>query len=123
MAQSLILSVGADGRFAGMVTAELVRRSASVRGMVHQRENAEKVRARGVAEVVMGDLRDPETLAVALERRVSVLHCSAFLPDEAEVGIGFVTAAKKAGVADGGANGNVRRALFGGAADDAGRRP
>ncbi|MEY2603508.1 MAG: hypothetical protein QOH31_1289 [Verrucomicrobiota bacterium] len=99
MAQSLILSVGADGRFAGMVVAELVRRGASVRGMVHKAENAGKVRARGVAEPVTGDLRDPKTLAAALKGVESAFYIApAFLPDEAEVGIGFVTAAKDAGV-------------------------
>ena len=99
MAQSLILSVGADGRFAGMVVAELVRRGASVRGMVHKAENAGKVRARGVAEAVTGDLRDPKTLAAALKGVESAFYIApAFLPDEAEVGIGFVTAAKDAGV-------------------------
>src|SRR6202047_693140 len=99
MAQSLILSVGADGRFAGMVVAELVRRGASVRGMVHKAENAGEVRARGVAEAVTGDLRDPKTLAAALKGVESAFYIApAFLPDEAEVGIGFVTAAKDAGV-------------------------
>jgi uncharacterized protein YbjT (DUF2867 family) len=67
MAQSLILSVGADGRFAGTVVAELVRRGASVRVMVHKAENAGKVRARGVAEAVTGELRYPKTLAAALQ--------------------------------------------------------
>jgi uncharacterized protein YbjT (DUF2867 family) len=99
MAQPLILSVGADGRFAGMVVAELVRRGASVRGMVHKPENVGKIRARGVAEAVTGDLRDPKTLAAALKGVESAFYIApAFLPDEAEVGIGFVTAAKEAGV-------------------------
>jgi len=67
MAQSLILSVGTDGRFAGMVAAELVRRGASVRGMVHKAENVGKVGARGVAEAVTADLRDRKTLSSALK--------------------------------------------------------
>ena len=99
MAQSLILSVGADGRFAGMVVAELVRCGASVRGMVHKPDNAGRVRASGVADAVTGDLRDQKTLAAALEGVESAFYIApAFMSDEAEVGIGFVTAAKEAGV-------------------------
>ena len=82
-----------------MVVAELVRRGASVRGMIHKPEKIGKVRARGVAEAVTGDLRDPETLAAALKGVESAFYIApAFLPDEAEVGIGFVTAAKEPGV-------------------------
>jgi uncharacterized protein YbjT (DUF2867 family) len=92
MAQSLILSVGADGRFAGMVVAELVRCGASVRGMVHKPDNAGKVRARGVADAVTGDLRDQKTLAAALERVESTFYIApAFMSEEAEVSIEFVT--------------------------------
>ena len=99
MEKDVILSVGADGRFAGMVIPELVKRGAWVRGLVHKRESAEKVQGLGAQEVVVGDLRDRSSLHTALEGVERIFYLApAFLKNEAEVGKGVVEASKRAGV-------------------------
>ena len=99
MEKTVILSIGADGRFAGMVVPELVKCGAYVRGLVHKSENAEKVRAMGAQEVVVGDLRDQRSLQTALEGVERIFYLApAFLKDEAELGTGIVEASKRAGV-------------------------
>ncbi len=99
MTTPLILSVGADGKFAGMVVPELVRRGARVRGLVHQAENADKARAAGAQEVAVGDLRDRRALDAALAGVDAIFYVApVFQKDEAELGKGVVAAAKAAGV-------------------------
>lgn len=99
MAAPLILSVGADGRFAGLVVPELIRRGARVRGLVHQAENADKARTNGVTEVVVADLRDRQSLDAALAGVERVFYLApVFQRDEAELGKGVVAAARQAGV-------------------------
>ncbi len=99
MTTPLILSVGADGKFAGMVVPELVRRGARVRGLVHQAENADKARVAGAQEVAVGDLRDRRALDAALAGVDAIFYLApVFQTDEAELGKGVVAAAKAAGV-------------------------
>ncbi len=99
MQAPLILSIGADGRFAGLVIPELVRRGARVRGLVHKAENAEQARANGVTEVAVADLRDRQSLDAALQGVDRVFYLApVFQRDEAELGKGLVAAARQAGV-------------------------
>ncbi len=99
MTTPLILSVGADGKFAGMVVPELVRRCVRVRGLVHKAENADKARAAGAHEVAIGDLRDSRALNAALAGVDAIFYLApVFQKDEAELGKGVVAAAKAAGV-------------------------
>lgn len=94
-----ILAVGAAGHFAGLVVPELAKRGARVRGLVSKPEQADAVRGHGAAEVAVGDLRDRDSLVAALRGVDRVFYIApAFLPNEAEVGIGMVEAAKAAGV-------------------------
>lgn len=95
----MVLSVGADGRFAGLVVPELIRRGASVRGLVHKPKNAREARNNGASEVVIGDLRDPQTLDSALKGVSRVFYIApAFAPDEAQLGLNLISAARRAGV-------------------------
>lgn len=94
-----ILAVGADGKFAGLVVPALAARGAEVRGLVRKAQAADGVRNHGAAEIAIGDLRDPASIGQALEGVASVFYIApAFLPDEAEVGMRLVDAAKRAGV-------------------------
>lgn len=96
---STVLAVGASGRFAGLVVPELARRGAQVRGLIHRPDDADRVMSNGAAEVAVGDLTDPASLDAALEGVASVFYLApAFLPREAEVGLGVVEAARRAGV-------------------------
>lgn len=94
-----ILAVGADGRFASLVVPALAARGATVRGLVRKPESAEHVRAKGAADVAVGDLGDRASMDRALEGVTSVFYIApAFLPHEAEVGQVMVAAAIAAGV-------------------------
>ena len=94
-----VLAVGASGKFAGMVIPELVRRGATVRGLIHDSAKEGLVRQHGATEIAVGDLTDRASLDEALKGVDSVFYIApAFLPNEAEVGKGMVEAAVQAGV-------------------------
>ncbi len=94
-----ILAVGAAGKFAGMVIPELVKRGATVRGLIHRAPEETLVRRRGATEIAVGDLADSASLDAALIGIDSVFYIApAFLANEAEVGEGMVEAAVRAGV-------------------------
>ena len=94
-----VLAVGASGPSAGLVIPELLKRGASVRGLVHRPEDAEKAHSLGLADVVVGDLSDASAVAKALAGMDRAFYIApAFMENEAEVGVKFVAAAKKAGV-------------------------
>ncbi len=93
------LAFGAAGSSAGLVVPALAARNVAVRGFVRSADQAEGVRARGAAEVAIGDLTDLAAVARALEGIDSVFYIApAFMPDEAEVGLRVVEACQAAGV-------------------------
>jgi uncharacterized protein YbjT (DUF2867 family) len=94
-----VLSVGGNGRLAGMVVPELAKRGVHVRAMVRNDMDAKVASRNGAAETVVADLRDPASLAVAASGMDGVFHIGpAFAADEAQMGVNMVTAAKNAGV-------------------------
>ncbi len=94
-----VLMVGATGKFAGMVVPELVKRGATVRALVRSEDKVEAARKQGAAEAVVGDLQDGASLRRAAEGVDGVFHIGpGFAPDEAEMGVRLVGAAKAAGV-------------------------
>jgi uncharacterized protein YbjT (DUF2867 family) len=97
MEESLILSIGADGRFASLVVPELVRRGAHVRGFVHKAEKADVAKAKGASEVAFGDLSDPASLDTALKGVAGVFYIApAFAHQESQLGLNIVAAAQRA---------------------------
>src|SRR5437763_939657 len=99
MAKPLILSTGANGRFAGLVIPELVKQGARVRGLVHKSEKVDEARARGATEVAVGDLRDAASLDKAMDGVEGVFYLGpAFVANESGLGINMVEAARRAGV-------------------------
>jgi uncharacterized protein YbjT (DUF2867 family) len=95
----LILAIGAAGKFAGMVVPELARRGIKVRGFVRSPDEVDAVKAVGADTVSVGDLTDPASVRRAMEGVGRVFYIApAFLPNEAEVGVAVVAAAKDAGV-------------------------
>ena len=98
------LVVGAAGRFAGLVVPALVERGVHPLGLVRTMEQAEKARGNGARDIVISDLRDQSSLEDALKGVERVFYISpVFQEDEAEMGVGFVAAAKRA---------RVRRIVF-----------
>ncbi|MGF6176202.1 NmrA/HSCARG family protein [Ensifer sp. 4252] len=94
-----ILVVGATGRFAGLVMPELIRRGAVVRALIRDRSNVGLAQSLGAREVTVGDLRDRESLDIALKGVDGVFHIGpAFAPDEAAMGVSIVEASIRAGV-------------------------
>jgi uncharacterized protein YbjT (DUF2867 family) len=82
-----------------MVIPELVKRGATVRGLVHDGAKENLVRKHGATEVVVGDLTNRASLDQALKGVDSVFYIApAFLPNEAVVGEAMVEAAKRAGL-------------------------
>jgi uncharacterized protein YbjT (DUF2867 family) len=96
---SPILAVGAAGKSAGLVVPELAERGLKVRGMVRDLKQSDAVLRRGAAEVVLGDLRDARSLEAALRNVRSIFYIApAFIPNEAQIGVNLVNAARAAGV-------------------------
>lgn len=94
-----VLAVGASGPYAGLVVPELARRGVTVRGLIRDSAEADRVRHSGAAEIAIGDLRDRKSLDAALKGVDSVFYLApAFIQGEIEIGQGMVDAAKQAGV-------------------------
>lgn len=92
-----VLAVGAGGKAAGLVVPALAERGARVRALL-RRPDPEVLR-RGASEVVLGDLRDADSVRDALHGVDAAFYIApAFIDDEAEVGRRFVAAAVEAGV-------------------------
>jgi uncharacterized protein YbjT (DUF2867 family) len=70
-----------------------------VRGLVKDAKQVEAVRRQGAAEVAVGGLGDKPSMQAALDGVDGVFYIApAFLPNEADVGIAMVEAARQAGV-------------------------
>jgi hypothetical protein len=91
--------VGATGRYAHFVLAELVQRGVAVRAPVRSEQSGEVAQRNGASEAVLGDLNEPESLAAAVAGMDGVFHIGpAFVQDEAAIGVAMVDAAHRAGV-------------------------
>lgn len=94
-----VLMVGATGKYANLVVPELKQRSVTIRALVRNKDKAEAVRHSSVDEAAIADLRDPDSLRAAASGVDGVFHINpAFAPNEAELGVAMVEAAKASGV-------------------------
>ncbi|MDF0751096.1 NmrA/HSCARG family protein [Marinobacter sp. 71-i] len=94
-----VLVVGATGHFAGLVVPALVERGVRVRALIRDPDKASMARHRGAREIAVGDLRDRQSLARAMQGIDGVFHLGpAFVPDEVEMGVTLVEVAEEAGV-------------------------
>lgn len=94
-----VLMVGATGKYAGLVLPELTKRGVTVRALVLDESKAEAAHKQGAGETAIGNLRDPASLRAATAGVDGVFHINpAFAPDEADMGVAMVEAAKAAGV-------------------------
>ena len=94
-----VLMVGATGKYAGLVLPELIKRGAVVRALVQDESKVDAAHGQGATETAIGNLRDPASLRAAAAGVDGVFHINpAFAPDEADMGVAMVKAAKDAGV-------------------------
>jgi uncharacterized protein YbjT (DUF2867 family) len=93
-----VLTVGAAGPVAGLVTPALTRRGIRVRALVRDAAQADLALQRGATEIAVGDLRDIRSLEEAAKGVYGVFHIGpAFAPDEAQLGLNMVDVARRAG--------------------------
>jgi uncharacterized protein YbjT (DUF2867 family) len=88
---------GATGNIGGEVVRRLLQRGASVRAGVRSERSAAALEQLG-AEAVVVDLRGTESIRAALAGVERALSISPLAPDQAELGVKFVEAARLAGV-------------------------
>ncbi|MGL5807458.1 MAG: NmrA family NAD(P)-binding protein [Xenococcaceae cyanobacterium] len=94
-----VLMVGATGAYASHVIPELKQRGVTIRALVRDKDKIDPARQQGADEAVVGDLGDAESLRAAASGMDGVFHLNpAFAPNEAELGVAMVEAAKAAGV-------------------------
>ncbi len=94
-----VLMVGATGTFASQVIPQLKQRGVTIRALVRSKDKIDVARQQGADEAVVGDLNDADSLRVAASGMEGVFHLNpAFAPNEAELGVAMVQAAKVAGV-------------------------
>jgi uncharacterized protein YbjT (DUF2867 family) len=93
------LVVGASGPTGGIIARAVASRGGTVRGLCRTPQSAERARAGAAQETAIGDLRDPASLAAAMEGTAGAFYFSPRAePDEASLGRTFIAAAEQAGV-------------------------
>ncbi|PSB30789.1 SDR family oxidoreductase [Stenomitos frigidus] len=94
-----VLMVGATGKYANHVVPALKQRGAVVRALVRDKDKVDTARQQGADETALGDLTDSDSLRAATDGVEGVFHINpAFAPNEAELGVAMVEAAKASGV-------------------------
>jgi uncharacterized protein YbjT (DUF2867 family) len=95
----MILITGAGGKTGQAVIKALMARGAAVRALVRNPSHAARLKARGVDQIVGGDMNDPHALAQAMEGAEAIYHiCPNVSPHEIAFGKAMIDAATRAKV-------------------------
>lgn len=95
----MILVTAAHGNQGKLLIPKLVAAGESVRAVVQSANSATALRARGVADVMVGDLADPKLAVAAVQGVRAVYHVGPTLhPSERAMGFDLIDAARAAGV-------------------------
>lgn len=95
----MILVNAANGQQGRLLVPKLVKAGLTVRACVQSERSATEMRAAGVADVVAGEISQPELIARAVAGAETVYHvCPGIHPFEREIGFAWIDAAKAAGV-------------------------
>ncbi|MBA3907201.1 MAG: NmrA family NAD(P)-binding protein [Pseudonocardiales bacterium] len=95
----MILVTAANGNQGKLLVPKLVALGLDVRASVQSQASAARLRAAGVADVVVGDLSDPEVLGRTVRGVRKIYHVGPTLhPRERELGIALIDAARAEGV-------------------------
>lgn len=94
-----VLMVGATGKYANLILPELRQRGVIVRALVRDESKSDAARQQGAEEIAIADLNDLNGLRAAATGVDGVFHINpAFAPNEADLGMAMVKAAKTSGV-------------------------
>lgn len=94
-----VLMVGATGKYANHVVPQLKQRGATIRALVRDKRKVDALRQQGIDETAIADLNDSDSLRTAASGVDGIFHINpAFAPNEAELGVAMVEAAKASGV-------------------------
>lgn len=95
----MILVTSANGNQGRRLVPRLLAAGHQVRGCVRSEASAERLRALGAQEVLVGDLADPRFIAEAVRGVRSIYHIGPTLhPAERAMGFAIIDAARAAGV-------------------------
>jgi uncharacterized protein YbjT (DUF2867 family) len=95
----MILVMAANGNQGKLLIPKLLAAGATVRACVQTEESAKTLREAGVADVLVGDISDPSTMALAMDGVEKVYHVGPTLhPEERAMGFAAVDAARESGV-------------------------
>jgi uncharacterized protein YbjT (DUF2867 family) len=95
----MILVMAANGNQGKLLIPKLLAAGASVRACVRTEASGKLLRAAGVADVVVGDVSDPQLMAPAMNGIDKVYYVGPTLhPNEREMGFAAIDTARKSGV-------------------------
>lgn len=95
----MILVTGAAGKTGRVVIQALLNFGEPVRGLVRSDSQAEELKAVGVHQTIVGDMRNPSDLSQAFSGVRAAYHiCSNMNPDEIQIGRNAIEAARNAGL-------------------------
>jgi len=95
----MILLTGAAGKTGKAILNTLVPHGVQVRSLVRNTQQAEEIKKIGSSEIVIGDLRDSNSLAKAMIGIKKIYYiCPNMAPDELEIGQNLIHLARKYGV-------------------------
>ena len=95
----MILVNAANGNQGKLLVPRLIAAGQQVRACVRTERSGKALRAAGVAEVIVGDIADPDVAARAMDGADKVYYlCPGIHPLEREIGMGWVDRARAAGV-------------------------
>lgn len=96
----MILVNAANGQQGRLLVPKLVAAGLAVRALARTERSAAELRTAGVAEVIVGEISDPDVIARAIRGVDKVYHvCPGIHPLERELGRAWIDAAKREGVA------------------------
>lgn len=95
----MILITGAAGKTGKAILNTLTRRGIRVRALVRSVQQQETLKRLGAKDVMVGDLRDPESMQVALQGISKIYYiCPNIAPDEVAIGLSLIDLANRNGV-------------------------
>ncbi|MFC0333782.1 NAD-dependent epimerase/dehydratase family protein [Paenibacillus sepulcri] len=106
-----ILVTGATGRVGSRLVRRLLERGDKVRILVRSRQTAQPLQELG-AEVAVGDLQQPDTLADAVRDVEAVIHLAAFFRGASEAEMKAVNTAGTLALAHAAVQAGVKRFVF-----------